>query len=145
MTTRRLTVRWNPELGKISEILAPVQSIGYRLIPFDPDRLASEAEQQEKQLLRAMAVAGFAAANVMLFSVSIWAGTDMGPATRTFMHWVSALIALPAVVYCIRPFARSALTALSHGRSNMDVPITIGVTIASGMSLYETINWGRHA
>ena len=145
MTTRRLTVRWKPDGESISTILAPVLAIGYRLIPYDPERLANSVEEQEKELLRSMAVAGFAAGNVMLFSVSIWAGSDMGPATRTFMHWVSALIALPAILYCIRPFARSALSALSHGRSNMDVPITIGVTIASGMSLFETISWGEHA
>lgn len=145
MTTRRLVVRWKPDLGSVEDILTPIVAIGYRLIPYDPERLANSVMAQEKELLRAMAVAGFAAANVMLFSISIWAGTDMGPATRTFMHWMSALIAIPAILYCIRPFARSAIAALGNGRSNMDVPITIGVTIATGMSLYETIHWGQHA
>ena len=145
MTTRRLVVRWQPDQADINTILGPILAIGYRLIPFDPERLANSTEQHEKELLRAMAVAGFAAANIMLFSVSIWAGTDMGPATRTFMHWLSAMIGIPAVIYCIRPFARSARAALSHGRTNMDVPITLGVIIATGMSLYETIHWGKHA
>ena len=81
----------------------------------------------------------------MLFSVSIWAGTDMSATTRTFMHWLSALVALPAIAWCLRPFARSAVTALAGGRSNMDVPITIGVILTSGMSLFETITWGEHA
>ena len=146
MTTRRLVVRWNPaEAGEAATILAPVLRVGYRLVPFDPARLKSESERHEKELLRAMAVAGFAAGNVMLFSVSIWAGTDMGPATRTFMHWLSALVALPAIAWCIRPFLRSALGALIGRRANMDVPITIGVLLASAMSLYETITWGQHA
>ena len=145
MTTRRLTLRWQADHGDCAEILAPLLNIGYRLIPYDPERLISETEAQENRLLRAMAVAGFAAANIMLFSVSIWAGSDMGPATRTFMHWISALIGLPAVVYCIQPFAKSAWGALRNGRTNMDVPITVGVTITSAMSLYETINWGAHA
>jgi Cu2+-exporting ATPase len=92
-----------------------------------------------------MAVAGFAAGNVMLFSVSIWAGTDMDPTTRNFLHWLSAAVALPAIAWCLRPFARSAVTALLGGRANMDVPITIGVILTAGMSLYETITWGQHA
>lgn len=147
MTTRRLVVRWRPEDNDVNTILAPVIGIGYRLQPYDPARLGRESEQAEKELLRAMAVAGFAAANVMLFSISIWAGESgsMDWVTRSLFHWISALIALPAVVYCIRPFFRSAVTALRAGRSNMDVPITIGVTLASAMSLWETIRGGPHA
>ena len=88
-----------------------------------------------------MAVAGFAAANVMLLSVSVWAGhfQDMGPATRDLLHWFSALIALPAIAYAGRPFFRSAVAALRGGGvSNMDVPISLAVMLAAGMSLFET-------
>ncbi len=147
MTTRRLVVRWDPSANDANALLAPLAAIGYRLQPYDPARLGRESERQEKELLRAMAVAGFAAGNVMLFSVSIWAGADgsMDWATRSLFHWISALIAVPAVIYCLRPFARSALTALRAGRSNMDVPITIGVVLASSMSLWETMRGGQHA
>ena len=147
MTTRRLVIRWRPEVTNANAIIAPVTAIGYHLLPYDPARLGKEAERQEKELLRAMAVAGFAAGNVMLFSVSVWAGDggSMDFATRQLFHWISALIALPAVLYCVRPFARSAITALAAKRTNMDVPITIGVTLASAMSLWETMHGGQHA
>ena len=147
MTTRRLVVRWNPELTEPGTLLAPVIAVGYRLVPYDPERLGAETQRQEKELLRAMAVAGFAASNVMLLSVSVWAGhfSYMGPATRDLMHWVSALVALPAVAWCVRPFARSAVSALRAGRTNMDVPITIGVTLACLMSLWETLHSGEYA
>ena len=94
-----------------------------------------------------MAVAGFSAGNVMLLSVSIWAGHSqgMGPATRDLLHWFSALIALPAIAYAGRPFFRSAWRALKSRRTNMDVPISIGVTLATGMSLAETIRGAEHA
>jgi P-type Cu2+ transporter len=145
MTTRRLVLRWRPDEADAEALLAPIFQIGYHLVPYDPAKLSLETQKHEKELLQAMAVAGFAAGNVMLFSVSIWAGSDMGPATRTFMHWLSALVALPAIAWCLRPFARSALAALAGKRSNMDVPITIGVILTSGMSLFETITWGEHA
>ncbi|MGE5504589.1 MAG: heavy metal translocating P-type ATPase metal-binding domain-containing protein [Actinomycetota bacterium] len=147
MTTRRLVIRWRSDENDAGAILAPVLAVGYRLVPYDPERLGRETERTEKELLRCMAIAGFAASNVMLLSVSVWAGhfSYMGPATRGLMHWISALIVLPAVLWCVRPFARSALSALRAGRTNMDVPITIGVTLASAMSLYETMTGGEYA
>ncbi len=147
MTTRRLVVRWRAGEAEPADLLAPVLAVGYRLVPYDPERLGMETQRQEKELLRALAVAGFAASNVMLLSVSVWAGhfSYMGPATRGLMHWVSALVALPAVAWCIRPFARSAVSALRAGRTNMDVPISIGVTLACLMSLWETIHGGEYA
>jgi P-type Cu2+ transporter len=68
----------------------------------------------------------------------------MGDATRSLMHWVSAVIALPAIAYAGLPFFTSAAAALRHGRTNMDVPISIGVTLVTAMSLVETIRGGAH-
>ena len=147
MTTRRLTVTWRTDETDANTVVDTVARIGYRAVPYDPDRLGSDQQKTEKELLRALAVAGFGASNVMLLSVSVWAGhaTGMGSATRDLMHWLSALICMPAIAYAVRPFARSAFQALRRGRTNMDVPITIGVCLATGMSLFETINSGPHA
>ncbi|HYD67503.1 heavy metal translocating P-type ATPase [Azospirillum sp.] len=146
MTTRRLTVTWREAETDANTVVGVVSRLGYRAVPFDPDRLGSAQNKAEKELLRSMAVAGFAASNIMLFSVSVWSGYgDMGTATRDLMHWLSALIGLPAIAYAVRPFARSALQALRRGGTNMDVPITIGVILTAGMSLFETINSGLHA
>ncbi len=81
----------------------------------------------------------------MLLSVSVWSGGgEMGPATRDLLHWISALIALPAVAYAIRPFLKSAWGVLRRGHTNMDVPIVLGVGLACGMSLWETASSGEH-
>ena len=95
----------------------------------------------DRDYLRRLAVAGFAAANVMLLSVSVWSGTggDMPMGLKTLFHWLSAAIALPAMAYAGQPFYRSALAAFGSGRVNMDVPISIGVTLAAGMSVWQTV------
>lgn len=147
MTTRRLQVRWRRCETTAEGLVATVSRLGYRLVPYDPACLDVGGRHEEKQLLRAMAVAGFAAGNVMLLSVSIWAGhgEGMGPGTRTLFHWLSALIALPAIAYAGRPFFRTAWGALRARRVNMDIPISIGVLLAAGMSLQQTITGAEHA
>ncbi len=146
LTSRRLTMRWRGGVDDAVPLVRLVQRLGYRIVPLDPAG-ADNASEEERALLRALAVAGFASANVMLLSVAIWAGFpgEMGPATRDLLHWISALIALPALVYAGRPFFRSAAAALRARRTNMDVPIAIGVTLASAMSLWETTRSGPHA
>ena len=148
LTTRRLMVVTSAGLAGtadiVDEVIQTLGDLGYPARLYDPETLGSTDEILEKKLLRAMTVAGFAAANVMLLSVSVWAGTDMGPATRSLLHWFSALIVLPAVVYAGRPFFESALRALTRRGTNMDVPISLAILLASGMSLFETIRGGEH-
>ncbi|MEM8592115.1 MAG: heavy metal translocating P-type ATPase [Pseudomonadota bacterium] len=90
-----------------------------------------------------MGVAGFAMMNVTLLSVAVWSGAI--DTTRDFLHWVSAAIALPAAAFSAQPFFRSAMGALMARRVNMDVPISLAILLACGMSLYEVMNHGKHA
>ena len=58
---------------------------------------------------------------------------------------MSALIALPAVAYAGQPFFQSAARAIRARALNMDVPISLGVLLAIGMSIVETIDHAEHA
>jgi Cu2+-exporting ATPase len=139
LSTRRVSIRFrenNPP--PLAETLV---RLGYPPHLFDESETSNDRTMSE--LLRGLAVSGFAAGNIMLLSVSVWSGAD--GATRDMFHWISALIALPALAFGGGIFYRSAWQALRHGRMNMDVPIAIGVTLAYVMSLFETINHGPHA
>src|SRR5690606_19817401 len=122
-------------------VVAPLPPLGYH--PHPRDRSAQEDDRTLAALVRALAVAGFAAGNIMLLSVSVWSGAE--PATRDLFHWISALIAFPTLIYSGRIFYRSAWAALRRGQTNMDVPISIGISLAFAMSLYDTIQGGEHA
>jgi P-type Cu2+ transporter len=140
-TTKRVSVDHAPELTP-DAIRAALARIGFEAHPVVAAAVQAE-DRESKALLRAMAVAGFAAMNVMLLSVSVWSGAS--GATRELFHWLSALIAMPTVAYSGQPFFKSAWAALKHGRTNMDVPISIGVTLATALSLFETVTGGEHA
>ncbi|RWP50369.1 cation-translocating P-type ATPase [Mesorhizobium sp.] len=139
LSTKRVSVQWRG--NEAPPIVAALELLGYPAHLFDPE--VHEKDKTLSELIRAVAVAGFAAGNIMLLSVSVWSGAE--GATRDLFHWVSALIAIPALAFAGGIYFRSAWNALRHGRMNMDVPIAVGVSLAYAMSLYETINHGDHA
>ena len=147
LSTNKLAVAWDEGALAGIEVTRALDALGYQAAPFDPEAVAAETDLTGRSLLRALAVAGFATANIMLLSVAIWAGHsgEMGPATRDLMHWISALIAVPAASYAGRPFFRSAIAALKAGRANMEVPISLAVVLALGMSIHETLAGGEDA
>lgn len=146
LSTRRLNVAWSGKLQRAQELIALLERMGYRAIPFDTRTQQSSEHTQHRYLLRCLAVAGFASGNLMLFSVPLWSGgNEMGEATRAMFHWLQALISIPAVAYAGRPFFASAWEALSHKRTNMDVPISLAIVLATLMSLFELITQGTHA
>lgn len=139
LSTKRVNVHWR--VKQAPDLIAALTRIGFAANFTEPERKARDPEL--RRLVLALAVAGFCSMNVMMFSVGVWAGAD--PATRHAFHWISAFIALPCVLYSGRIYFQSAWTALRHGRTNMDVPISIGVILAYLLSLYDTIYNGPHA
>jgi Cu2+-exporting ATPase len=139
-TARQVQISHDPALDQPA-LVRTFASLGFDASPLDDQLAAPDGEA--RQLVRALAVAGFAAMNIMLLSVSVWSGA--GGLTRDLFHWLSALIALPTVAYAGQPFFRSAWSALKARRTNMDVPISIGVVLATALSLFETLNHGAHA
>ena len=146
-TNRRLHVEWS--FGRIdpARFIAELKKIGYRAHPFNASSVESEEARQMKWLLLCLAVAAFGAMNIMLLSVSVWAGdaSTMTIETRDFFHWLSALIALPVAAFSGQPFFLSALRAIRARSLNMDVPITIGILLALLVSVYETAHHADHA
>jgi Cu2+-exporting ATPase len=108
------------------------------------DSVEKAAEQRP---IRCLGVAAFAAMNVMLLSVSLWAGadSDANSATRDLFHWLSGLIALPCAAYTGTPFFTSAARALRSGSLNMDVLFSLGVVLALALSVFQTIAQERAA
>ncbi len=146
-TLGRVAIQGDKAAVEPRRVADTLKAAGYDATPFEAGTADAAAERDLKRLLLALAVAGFAAMNIMLLSVSVWAGnaSDIAPETRDLFHWISALIALPAAAYAGRPFYESAIKALSARRLNMDVPITIGVMLALALSVYQTAISAHHA
>lgn len=140
-STKQVAISHLPELGE-DQLRREIEALGFEAQILADNPLAEEKDGTDK-LIRALAVAGFGMMNIMLLSVSVWSGAT--GVTKDLFHWLSALIAIPVIAYSGRPFFASAAMALRRGRTNMDVPISIGILLATGLSIHETATGGAHA
>lgn len=144
LTTGRLTLGWKGKIGRINDLAALVDNLGYPVTPFDEVDPNAAERAHEKRLLRALAVAGFGAANIMLMSVAMWSGADNSLATKSLFNLLSALIAIPVTFYAGMPFYQSAWNALKNRSTNMDVPISLAVILSVGLSIVQIAKGDAH-
>lgn len=124
-----------------ADLIAALDAVGFASQPRTEE--LTKAPSAVRPLLAPLGVAAFASMNVMLLSVSVWSGAE--GSTRSLFHWISALIGIPAIAYSGTPFFRSAYAVLKRARTNMDVPISIGIVLATSLSFYETLTNGHDA
>nr|WP_321511739.1 heavy metal translocating P-type ATPase [uncultured Celeribacter sp.] len=143
LTLKRAQVEAGEDVS-VDDLITALTQAGYEAYELDAGAIsATETDRRGRAILTRIAVSGFAMMNVMLLSIAVWSGAS--DTTRDMFHWVSAAIALPAIAYAAQPFFGSAWTALRAKRLNMDVPISLAILLAGGMSLFETMESGSHA
>ncbi|MGB3379216.1 MAG: cation transporter, partial [Allopontixanthobacter sediminis] len=109
-SARRVAVSHDPALTE-EALVEELRQLGFEAQAVAANPLAQD-DGESRTLLRALAVAGFGMMNIMLLSVSVWSGA--GGVTRDLFHWLSAIIAVPVILYSGRPFFASAAMALRY-------------------------------
>jgi len=143
LTMRRVRIRHDGS-RTVESLIEIIGQLGYEALPLDMVALSgTENDRVARDLLMRLGVAFFSMMNIMLLSVAVWSGA--ADSTRDLFHLLSAAIALPTVVFAGQPFFRSGWASLRAGRLGMDVPISLAIILASGISLYETLHGGHHA
>lgn len=146
LSKKILNLRWKGSASDAKEVIHPIIEIGYKLLPFDEEILKTSEKNYSDSILLALAVAGFGAGNVMLFSFAIWFSDtlQMGAETRNLFHFFSSLIAIPVIIFSARPFFISAWKSLRSGFPNMDLPVSMAIFLACVVSLLETFRGSEH-
>ena len=144
LASHRLSLRWRGASARADALAALVARLGFRVAPWSPACLKAATDEEMRGLMHALGLAAFGAANVGIISFALWAGDDMGEATRHALHALAAVIALPVVIFAGRPFFTSALAALRARRVNMDAAITLAIGLITLMSVSEAIRGGPY-
>lgn len=145
-SSARLSLKWQSEQLKLSDILLALAQIGYKAYPFKADVAEQNEVAATKAYLRRLTVAGLATMQVMMFAMASYfdvIGSDgdgsLSNGLNDYFRYISLLLALPVVFYSSTPFYNNALSALLAKRLNMDVPVSIAIFLAFIASAYATI------
>ncbi len=140
----RARVAWDERQIELSRILQEIQFLGYNAHPYSAWQADQIRKTQRKRDLQRIAIAGIAAAQVMMLAVALYAGAWYGIDinTRRLLRWFSLLLTMPVVSFAAWPFYRSAWSAIKSSRLNMDVPVSIAILSAFAGSLWVTLTGG---
>ncbi|QEQ97156.1 heavy metal translocating P-type ATPase [Neptunomonas concharum] len=141
LTNHRARIRWRANEIALSDIMSAIYKIGYQGHPYNPDKEEQLFEQERKQAVRRLGIAGVGMMQVMMMAVALYAGTLQGIEDKfeTFIRWTSLIIATPVVLYSAKPFFVAALRDIRTRHLSMDVPVSIAIGLAYLASVWATI------
>lgn len=121
---------WDPAQISLSEIARKIDQFGYPVHPFRGASTRLLRRQEERTLLMRIGLAWAVSGNVMMMSLSLYAGwfSDMDADTTQLFRWVSMVVTLPSLAWSARPFYQGAWSALKNRLLHMDLPVAIGLT-----------------
>jgi P-type Cu2+ transporter len=145
----RARVVWDPKLLHPSQWLERMMRIGYRPVPFEAEDEQALQRREQRRMLWRWLVAGFCMMQVMMYAwpVYVAAPGEMTPDMVSLMRWASWVLTLPVLLFSCGPFFRSAWRDIRQWRIGMDVPVSLGILIAFGVSSAVTFDasgrWGQ--
>ena len=120
-------------LRKLAELLT---SLGYEPLISLNDVVKEKQEPSYRNLMTKIGVAGFGAANIMLFSFPEYLGLQ-DVSFRNLFGYLNFLFAIPVVFYSGSGYFDSVYRSLRKGVINIDVPILLGILTAFFRGVYE--------
>jgi len=136
-STARLHLRWSTDEIQLGDIARRIASIGYALLPLGSAPLENARRTEDRKALRRLFVAGLSAAQIMMYAYPEYMeGGSLDGDIRHLMRTASMLITVPVMVYSATPFFTSAWRMLRQGRIGMDMPVTLGLCVAFGASMW---------
>lgn len=142
--SQRASVRWDPARTQPSALIAAIRSAGYDAVP-DAGAPARELRRTEhRRALWRLFVASFCAMQVMMLATPSYVavGDDLAPDLLQLLNWGQWMLTLPVVLFAAGPFFSSAWRGIRVRRISMDVPVALGIAVASAASMGATFSPG---
>lgn len=140
---KRVVVDHDPALLDHNAILRELSALGFAGSVGEHEESAIQLDS--RHLLARMGVAGIGMMQVMMFALAHYVSGDDGMAASyvALMNWASFTVSTPIALYAAWPFHRGALNDLSHRRAGMDVPVSLAIVAAYGLSSWHMVVGGE--
>jgi Cu+-exporting ATPase len=138
---KTFSVDFAPEQLSLRALVELLATLGYEpaISLEDSDNKTSRSEN--RSLYLKIGVAGFAFGNIMLLSFPEYFGFEgLERNIQRFISYLNILLSLPVVFYCASDYFTSAYKGLREKFINIDVPISLGIAVLFGRSLYEILS-----
>ena len=136
---KEITLVYNPQLTKLSEMAAVLDYIGYPPAISYASKNEDELKSHRKTTILRLGIAGFCFSNIMMLSFPDYLsvdGVDEKLLLNTF-NYISIVLSLPVVFFSAAPFFIQAWKGLRQKTLNIDAPIAFAILITYSRSLYE--------
>ncbi|RYF64798.1 MAG: heavy metal translocating P-type ATPase, partial [Cytophagaceae bacterium] len=117
---------FDPAQRSLRQVAELLTSLGYEPLISLNDVVKQGQNPSYRALLYKLAVAGFCAGNIMLFSFPEYLGLD-DPAFKHLFGILNLLLATPVVFYSGSGYFESVWKSLRRGIINIDFPILLGI------------------
>jgi Cu+-exporting ATPase len=125
--------------ASVSQFLHTIEGLGYPCTPLKADQSAEESfKKAHRHSLYRIGVAGVATGNIMLLSVSLYAGADES-AFRGYFEWLTVALFLPVLFFSSTPFYRIAWADWKAKKISIDLPIVLAIVLGALISFYHLI------
>ncbi|HEX4923078.1 MAG TPA: heavy metal translocating P-type ATPase metal-binding domain-containing protein, partial [Bdellovibrionales bacterium] len=127
--------------AKFSEAAAALYSFGLNPSPirFNEETRRLAAKESRTALAR-IAVAALGTGNIMLLSISVYAGAE--GTLKDVFEWLMFLLAAPVFTYSAYPFYKNSWSWLKAGKIHLDLPISLAIWAGAIVSIYHLLEGG---
>jgi len=140
-TTRRALIQWHTHATSLKAVLRAFHRIGFDANPYEFRAPAVALQRDKDRQLRRIGISGVLGMQIMMIAVALYFGRAAGMAENyeRFFEWISMLLVLPVVFYCAQPFFEGAWHGVKYGQATIDIPVTLGISIAFLASSLATV------
>jgi Cu+-exporting ATPase len=138
---KQVAITFKEKAISLRELVQLLTSIGYEPLIQLNDTHNQVSKSKQNNIIKRIAVAGFCAGNIMMFSFPEYFGLDsFSQSLGHFFVYANLILSLPVLLYSGSPYFESVYNSLKNRYLNIDFPVLLGIMVTWLRSVYEVLS-----